>query len=95
MKIGHQLKKSRESKRLSQHDVSELLGISQKTLSNIESNKSQPTVAQLAMLGEIYEMDILKLLAENGIHLSPPRNPSEAEEELRNLKDTLDKIIRK
>ncbi|TXE06434.1 helix-turn-helix domain-containing protein [Algoriphagus aquimarinus] len=38
MKIGHQLKKARESKRLSQHEVGELLGISQKTLSNIESN---------------------------------------------------------
>ncbi|TXE06441.1 helix-turn-helix domain-containing protein [Algoriphagus aquimarinus] len=72
MKIGHQLKKARESKRLSQHEVGELLGISQKTLSNIESNKSQPTVAHLALMGEIYEMDILKLLSENGIHLSPP-----------------------
>ncbi|RAI86797.1 helix-turn-helix domain-containing protein [Algoriphagus yeomjeoni] len=72
MKIGHKLKKARESKRLSQHEVSDLLGVSQKTLSNIESNKSQPSVAQLSVMGEIYEIDVLKLLAENGIHLTPP-----------------------
>ncbi|PZX50437.1 transcriptional regulator with XRE-family HTH domain [Algoriphagus ratkowskyi] len=76
MEIGHHLKKGRESKRLSQHEVSELLGISQKTLSNIESNKSQPSVAQLAAMGKIYELDVLKLLAENGIHLSPPPPPA-------------------
>lgn len=50
MKIGHKLKKARESKRLSQHEVAEVLGISQKTISNIESNKSQPTVAQLSLI---------------------------------------------
>ena len=72
MKIGHYLKKARESKRLSQQEVAERLDVSQKTLSNIESNKSQPTVTQLALMGEVYEMDVLKLLSENGIHLSPP-----------------------
>ncbi|WP_192349839.1 helix-turn-helix domain-containing protein [Algoriphagus sp. Y33] len=95
MKIGHQLKKARESNKLSQHEVSDLLGISQKTLSNIESNKSQPTVAQLALMGDIYKLDILKLLSENGIHLSPSRNLSEAEKELQNLKNALGRIIGK
>ncbi len=74
MEIGHQLKKARESKRLSQHEVSELLDISQKTISNIESNKSQPTVVQIALMGEIYELDVLKLLSDNGIHLCPPQS---------------------
>ncbi|MEB2774736.1 helix-turn-helix transcriptional regulator [Algoriphagus sp. D3-2-R+10] len=74
MKIGHQLKKARESKRLSQHEVSDLLGISQKTLSNIESGKTQPSVIHLAKMGDIYEMDILKLLSDNGIHLSPQKS---------------------
>ncbi|WP_416377312.1 hypothetical protein [Algoriphagus sp. C2-6-M1] len=70
------------------------MGISQKTLSNIESNKSQPTVTQLALMGEICALDVLKLLSENGIHFSP-RKRSVAEKELRNLKDTLKRIIRK
>ncbi|MBN3584792.1 helix-turn-helix transcriptional regulator [Algoriphagus aestuarii] len=70
MEIGHKLKKARESKRLSQQEVSESLGISQKTLSNIESGKSQPSIIILAKMKDIYELDILQLLSENGIHLS-------------------------
>ena len=39
MELGARLKKARESKRFSQYEVSHLLGVSQKTLSNIESGK--------------------------------------------------------
>ncbi len=72
MELGHHLKRARESKRMSQHEVAELLGIAQKTLSNMESGKTQPSVIQLAKMGEIYGLDVLKLLSDNGIHLSPP-----------------------
>ena len=61
MKIGHKLKKARESKRLSKQEVSDRLGISQKILFNMESGKTQPSVLQLAALGDIYKIDILKL----------------------------------
>lgn len=71
MKIGYQLKKARESKRLSQHVVYEILRLSHKTLSNVESNKSQPSVTQLALMGEIYKLDILALLSSKEIFLAP------------------------
>jgi transcriptional regulator with XRE-family HTH domain len=58
---------------MSQQEVAELLGISQKTLSNMETGKSLPSVVQLVEMGKIYELDILQLLSENGIHLSPPQ----------------------
>jgi len=35
MELGARLKKARESKRFSQYEVSHLLGVSQKTLSNM------------------------------------------------------------
>lgn len=76
MELGHYLKKARESKRMSQQEVAEHLGISQKTLSNIESNKSQPSIVLLAEMGKIFGMDMFTLLNENGIHLSPPLNKS-------------------
>ncbi len=60
-------KKARESKKLSQQEVAHYLDIAQKTLSNIESDKSKPTIEQLAKLGEKYEMDILELLTEQGV----------------------------
>ncbi|WP_057938623.1 helix-turn-helix domain-containing protein [Algoriphagus resistens] len=71
MKIGAKLKKARESKRLSQQEVSDHLNISQKTLSNIESDKSQPSVTQLALMGKIYKLDVLALLSSEGIFLTP------------------------
>src|SRR5690606_18321607 len=67
MKIGAQLKKAREEKRFSQQEIATLLDISQKTLSNIESDKSNPTIEQLSRLSEIYELDILELLSNQGI----------------------------
>ncbi len=67
MELGHYLKKARESKRMSQQEIAEHLGISQKTLSNIESNKSQPNIHQLAVMESLYEISILELLKEFGI----------------------------
>ena len=72
MELGHHLKKARETKRMSQQEVAERLGISQKTLSNIESGKAQPSIVLLAEMGKIYGMDMFTLLNENGVHLSPP-----------------------
>ena len=54
MKIGSHLKRAREAKRLSQQEVADRLSISQRTLSNMESDKSKPTVSQLAKMGELY-----------------------------------------
>lgn len=91
MELGHHLKKARETKRMSQQEVAERLGISQKTLSNIESGKSKPSIVLLAEMGKIYGMDMFTLLNENGIHLSPPppRNLSEVEKELQQLKEII------
>ena len=44
MDIGQKLKAKRDIKRLSQQEVAERLQISQRTYSNIESNKSQPSI---------------------------------------------------
>ena len=93
MEIGHKLKKARESKRLSQQEVSELLGVSQKTLSNIESGKTQPSIIQLAKMKDIYELDVLELLSECGIYLTS-ENPEilNYQEELKLLREALKKI---
>lgn len=67
MGIGSQLKKARESCKFSQQEVGDLLNVSQKTISNIESEKSLPTVVQLALLGKLYNLEILQLLSDQGI----------------------------
>jgi transcriptional regulator with XRE-family HTH domain len=70
VELGAHLKKASESKRLSQYEVSHFLGVSQKTLSNIESGKSIPNIFHLAKMGEIYELDILDFLAKQGVFLT-------------------------
>lgn len=64
MDISGNLKKAREDKRWSQQEVAEHLNISQKTLSNFESGISSPSIRQLAMLANLYEMPIFNLLAQ-------------------------------
>ena len=44
MQIGSKLKRIRENKRMSQQEIAEFLDISQKTYSNIESDKSKPSL---------------------------------------------------
>jgi len=75
MELGARLKKARESKRFSQYEVSHLLGVSQKTLSNIESGKSIPNIFHLAKMAEIYELDILDFLAKQGVFLTKNTPP--------------------
>lgn len=67
MKFGSLLKKAREAKRLSQQEVADLLSVSQRTLSNIESDKSNPSIRQLALMGELYGLNIIELLSRHGI----------------------------
>ena len=67
MSIGTKLKKIREQKRFSQREIADRLGISQKTYSNIESDKSNITIDKLAELSKILEFDAIDLLKENDI----------------------------
>lgn len=67
MELGSRLRQAREEKRFSQQEVAHLLHISQKTLSNIESDKSTPTIEQLSRMSELYEIDVLELLSQQGI----------------------------
>ncbi|HIP34065.1 MAG TPA: XRE family transcriptional regulator [Bacteroidia bacterium] len=67
MKIGSKLKRIRESKRFSQQEIANMLDISQKTYSNIESDKTKPTIPQLSKLSEFLDFDLLELLQKQGI----------------------------
>ncbi|WP_439480946.1 helix-turn-helix domain-containing protein, partial [Algoriphagus formosus] len=80
MKLGSRLKKIREEKKLSQHEVAHLLEVSQKTLSNIETGKTVPNILQIAKLGAIYEINMLEFLENSGIFFGggPPPPPPPA-----------------
>ena len=98
MKIGSHLKRAREAKKLSQQEVADRLSISQKTLSNMESDKSNPTVGQLAMMGELYEVNIIEILSQNGVTFQEPQIDREkaATDELhylREIRELLEQLL--
>jgi len=74
MQIGSKLKKLRENKRISQQEIANFLDISQKTYSNIESDKSKPSLTQLSKLSEFLDFDLLELLQEQGIVFNQKNN---------------------
>ena len=74
MLLGAKLKRIRENKHISQQEIADLLGISQKTYSNIESDKSTPSIEQLSKLGELLDFNSLDLLRENGITFNQSNN---------------------
>ena len=59
-KLKH-LRNKRNEKRLSQQEVADYLGISQRTYSNFESDTTKPSIIKLVELSKILRFDFLKL----------------------------------
>ncbi len=62
MNIGVKLKKIREQKRYSQQEIADILNISQKTYSNIESGKSDIKIKHLLILEQFFKINIITFL---------------------------------
>jgi len=74
MQLGAKLKRIREEKRFSQQEIADLLDISQKTYSNIESDRSKPSIEQLSKLSSYLDFDLLQLLEEQGAVFNQSNN---------------------
>ena len=74
MELGIKLKMKRESLRLSQQEVADYLNISQKTYSNMESNKTFPSLTQLAKIGDLLDLDFLEIIKDLGIKINQQQN---------------------
>ena len=67
MKIGTKIRKARVQKKMTQEELADLLDTTQKTISNFESDKTHPTLGQLAKLQEVLDLNIFNLLKEMGV----------------------------
>ncbi len=74
MLVGAKLKRIREEKRYSQQEIAAILQVSQKTYSNMESDKSKPTIEQLSTLSTFLDFNLLELLQEQGIVFNQNNN---------------------
>ncbi|HHW43811.1 MAG TPA: helix-turn-helix transcriptional regulator [Desulfotomaculum sp.] len=60
--LGHNLKKIRQNKGLSQLKLSKLSGVAQSSISEIESGKSNPNISTLRKLANVLEISLDELL---------------------------------
>ena len=58
MDLGHKLKTLRQAKKLNQGEVAEATGIIRSSLSNYETGRRTPSLEQIRILAEFYEVDL-------------------------------------
>ncbi|MFK7693814.1 helix-turn-helix domain-containing protein [Paenibacillus sp. HJGM_3] len=101
MTFGARLKRARNNKRLTQHEVAKILGLNFTTISKYENDKSQPDNDTLTQLSQLYDVTIDWLLLGETKSVSDEPYPAAkvyidgmteelTPEEARHLKDSLE-----
>ena len=73
--LGHNLKKLRQEKSLNQKDLSDCSGVSQATISRIETGSVQPRSPALKSLADCLGVSIDSLMDDNGHSTQAPKDP--------------------
>ena len=61
-KLGNNLKRIREAKKMSQGDVMRKMGCSRSYISNIENGKTNPTLETISRLAKVLDVSTTELL---------------------------------
>ena len=85
MRWYESLKLCRERHELSQRELSQKLGISERTLQRYESGESEPTISIIIKLSEIYDMSIDLIL---GNEINSTFNITRIERHLREIESS-------
>ena len=67
MEIGKKLRTLRAERGFTQEKMADLLSIPQASYSNLENNKGRIDLKTIQKIAEIYEMDVIDLLKEEGL----------------------------
>ncbi len=67
MEIGYKIRQLREDRKLSQEELAHLVGVTQATISNIESGKSKPDIYLMDTISKTFDKDIYDFLMEDRI----------------------------
>lgn len=93
IKIGTKLRQIRHQKGLSQENIADELGISQKTYSKIELNQAALNVERLTQIAAIFEMEPWELLAPEGSFTSHNHNQQGGNASSLVISDTTEQLI--
>ncbi|MGG0472613.1 helix-turn-helix transcriptional regulator [Priestia aryabhattai] len=80
LRLGNQLQKLREEKKISEEEVAKQVGVSVQHIHKWENNQSYPDIQHLLKLGDIYETTIDEFI-KNDIALQNSINICEEEKE--------------
>ena len=67
LKIGTKLKQLRETKRFSQTEIADLIGVAQSTYNNWESDVSDPKAEYLPKLAQLYGVPLTDLFPKDAV----------------------------
>ncbi len=67
IKIGNKLRQLRMNRGYSQEYIAEILGVSQKTYSNMENDKTNISIEVLKKIAEEYKVDMIELLSDGKV----------------------------
>ena len=74
MKIGNKLRVYRTEKGYTQEKIADLLQISQASYSNLENNIGKVDLKTIQKISEIYEIDLISLLNQDGVNFNQNLN---------------------
>lgn len=66
MSMGKKLKELRKGAGLSQAEVAEKLGMARATYASLEVNRREPDLGEMRRIAQLYEIEMMELIAEEG-----------------------------
>ena len=95
MDYGRRFRNYREKKKLTQKEAAELLGITPYQLGNYETNRSEPNIATLKKMSQIYQVSLDRLLG-NSVAASFAPGPDDSPKiDLDEIKEQLEALAKK
>jgi transcriptional regulator with XRE-family HTH domain len=89
MKIGNKLRVFRTEKGYTQEKIADLLQISQASYSNLENNIGKVDLKTIQKISEIYEIDLVPLLNQDGVNFNQNLNTSNNDNIINQLTEKL------
>lgn len=89
MKIGNKLRVFRTEKGYTQEKIADLLQISQASYSNLENNIGKVDLKTIQKISEIYEIDMISLLNQDGVNFNQNFNNTNNNSIINQLTDKL------
>jgi transcriptional regulator with XRE-family HTH domain len=89
MKIGNKLRVFRTEKGYTQEKIADLLQISQASYSNLENNIGKVDLKTIQKISEIYEIDLVPLLNQDGVNFNQNLNTSNNDSIINQLTEKL------